>query len=182
MAAPVLLLGLIFSLALLRIHDERDEAASGRDVKAVWVPALALLCFAYGLAVMAFFRANEANELSLISLIRHHTARSDCIVIVKNLDPETAGMAPRFDEIFDRRVLVADDLDHLPAGQGRIVILSALPAGVALDLLAQTATGGTGDQSRLHQAADWFNRSIARRQPGDRMDLAGAYFLYEPKP
>jgi hypothetical protein len=103
-------------------------------------------------------------------------------VIVKNLDPETARMAPRFDAVLDRRVVVADDLDHLPASQTPIVILSTAPSSGGLNLLAQTSDGGTNSQSWLRKTTDWFNHSIARRRPGDRLELAGTYFLYEPKP
>jgi hypothetical protein len=182
MAAPLLLVGLIFLLVLLRVHNERDATTSGWDGKAVLVPALALLCFIYGLVVMIFFRANETNELSLVSLVRQHTERSTGIVIVKSLDPETARMAPRLDGEFDRRVMVADDLDHLPAGKAPIVILSTAPSSGVLNLLVQTSDGETNPQSWLRKTADWFNHSIARRRPGDRLELADAYFLYEPKP
>jgi hypothetical protein len=182
MAAPLLLVGLIFSLVLLRVHDERDAAVSSRDVKTVFVPALALLCFIYGLVVVFFFRANEANVLSLVNLVRQHTERSNCIVIVKNLDPETARMAPRFDEVLDRHVVVADDLDHLPASGASIVILSTASSSGVLNLLAQTSGGGANSQSWPRKTADWFNHSIARRRPGDRLELADTYFLYETKP
>jgi hypothetical protein len=180
MAAPLLLVGLIFSLALLRVHNERDAAAPGGSVKTVWVPALALLCFIYGLAVMIFFRANETNALSLAGLVRQHTERSNCIVIVKDLDPETARMAPRLVEMLDRRVVVADDLGHLPASQTPLIILSTAPATRGLNLLAQTSGGGTNSQSWLRKTADWFNHSIARRRPGDRLELADTYYLYGP--
>ena len=113
MAAPVLLVGLVFSLALWRVQIETRAVTVNKKI--FFLPVTVLLCFIYGVAIVMFFRANEANQLSLIRLIRHSTKRSDCIVIIKNLDPETAAMAARFDEILDRRVAVADDLDHLPA-------------------------------------------------------------------
>lgn len=182
MAAPVLLIGLVFSLALLRGGQQEAAATSPLKIKRFLVPILALLCFIYGLAVVVFYRANEVNELSLIRLVRHHTARSDCIVIVKNVDPRTAGLAARFDEVLDRRVLVADDLNHLPAVKSQIIILSAVPMNGAVGLLAQSSDDEAGSGSWPHQAADWFNRCISRRQPGDRLELAGGYFLYEMKP
>jgi hypothetical protein len=185
MAAPVLLVGLIFSLVLLRLRIEDAAAMTGRETiqpGILFPAAISLLVFIYGMAVMVFFRANETNELSLVKLVRQHTERSNCIVIVKNLDPETARMAPRFDAVLDRRVVVADDLDHLPASQTPIVILSTAPSSGGLNLLAQTSDGGTNSQSWLRKTTDWFNHSIARRRPGDRLELAGTYFLYEPKP
>jgi hypothetical protein len=182
MAAPVLLMGLVFALVLLRVNHESTVAAPNWEVKKFLVPTVVLLCFIYGLAVEIFLRANEVNTLSLVNFIRHQTNRSDCIVIVKNVDPQTARLASRFEDVLDRRVMVADDLDHLPVGKDRIIILSAVPSGSALTLLAQTSGGGASSQSWLHQTTDWFNRSIARRRPGDRLELADTYFLYETKP
>jgi hypothetical protein len=184
MAAPVLLAGLVFSLVLLRVRTE-DSTTTGKKAvsheKTLLLPAIPLLCLIYGLAVMMFSQANGTNQLSLVRLIRHHTKRSDCVVILKSLDPETAKLARRFDEILDRRVVVADDLGHLPASRDQIVVLSSLPLSSAVDLLAQSSADETSSQSWLHKIANWFNHSIARRRPGDRMELADAYYLYELK-
>ncbi len=180
MAAPVLLVGLVFSLVLLRVHPESSSAAPGRMNGSLLLPAIVLVCFIYSLAVVEFFRANGLNGLTLAGLVRHHTERSDWIVVVKSIDPQTTEIAPRLDEHLDRHVLVVDDLDHLPAGRD-FVILSAVPAG-GLGLRAQASVGGPASQSLLQKTGDWFNHSIARRQPGDRIDFAGTYFLYETKP
>ena len=182
MAAPVLLAGLIFSMVLLRAQKENPATALGRKTHGFLLPATALLCFLYGLAVVGFFRAHELNGLALAGLVSHHTARSECIVIVTNLDPQTAKIAPQIEYHVDRRVLVVDDLEHLPAGSGRIVILSAVPADGALALRAQVSGGDAAFQPLMQKMCAWFTRVIARRQPGDRTDYAGTYFLYEAKP
>jgi len=143
------------------------------------LPANALICFLYGLAVVGFFRANELNGLALTQLVSHHTARAEFLVIVKSLDPKTAEIAPQISYNMDRRVLVVDDLAHLPANESRLVILSAMPAGGALMLRAQG--GSAGSQPLMQEACAWFSRVISRRQPGDRTDYAGTYFLYETK-
>ena len=185
MASPVLLAGLIFSLALWRVHIGPLAVARGRTVpqpRALFLPAIFLLSFIYGFAVMMFFRANETNQLSLVKLIRHHSKRSDCIVILKNLDPETAKMASRLDDIFDRRVSVADDIGHLPESKDQVVVLTSLPLSGAWNMMAQSSTDGTKSSSWLQHTANWFNHSIARRRRGDRLELADAYFLYKPKP
>jgi hypothetical protein len=36
------------------------------------------------------------------------------------------------------------------------------------------------DREWANKVADWFNHSIAHRVPGDRMELANTYFLYQP--
>jgi hypothetical protein len=177
---------LIFSVTVLRICVESSPATTNQEIishkKPLFVLTFSLLCLGYGLAVMVFFRANAANELSLVSLIRHRTERSDCIVVVKNVDPKTAQMASRFDGVFDRRVVVVDDLKDLPAIEGHIVVLSAVALNHSLELVAQTSSGESNSRSLLQKAAAWFNHSIARRRPGDRLELAATYFLYEFKP
>jgi hypothetical protein len=185
MAAPVLLVGLIFSLVLLRVHMAIARASASGEIiprqSILFLPAASVTCFIYGLAVVMFLRANEANQLSLIKLVRHHTRRSDYIVILKNVDPATADLAPRFDIDLDRHVGVAADLAHLPASKDQIVILSSVPLNGALKLLAQTSTDEKSSPPWLHKAANWFNHAIARRRPGDRLELANDYFLYETK-
>lgn len=182
MAAPLLLVGLVFSLTLLRAGAERDAPASLRKIPGWMVPGVFLLCLVYGLTVTTFSRAKSADGRMLVSLVRQHTDRSDCIVIVKSLDPRTAQIAARLDETLDRRVVLVDNLDHLPAGDSRKVILSAVPATGGLKLRAQTADSANAANSWPEAVGDWFNRAISRRQPGDRMDFARAYFLYEPNP
>ena len=182
MAAPVLLVGIIFSVVLLRAREESQAAAPGWNGKHLLMPAALLLCFVYGLTVIIFFRANGTNERLMTSLVRHHTARSEFIVIVKSLDPQTAQIAARLDEVLDRRVVVADDLDHLPAENKHMVIMSANPTTSGLNLRAQMNTAATASPSWLTRVGNWFNHTIARRRPGDRLDLADNYFLYEAKP
>ncbi|HEX5398473.1 MAG TPA: hypothetical protein VFY06_05430 [Verrucomicrobiae bacterium] len=182
MASPLLLMGLIFSLVLLRTHVETD--VTRLPVKTTFIPAIVPACFGYGLAVLIFFRANEANQLSLVSLVRHHTQRSDCVVILKGRDPQTAQMAQlitQLPEVLDRRVVVADDLKHLPPNSGNVVILTAVPSAGVLKLLAQTGIAGES-KSWTHKIADWFNRDIARRRHGDRLELADHYYLYSFNP
>jgi len=185
MAAPVLLAGLVFSLALLRGRLEHGEPAAGfkhpAPAKNCQLCLLCALAFFYGLGVLLFFRANETNSLALIRLIRHHTDRADAIVIVKKTDPQLAQMADRFDELFDRHVVVVDGLNDVPKAGGHVIILSA----VAIDSLAPVANNrgaGAGSASLMRNVSNWFNRNIARRKPGDRLELAEAYYLYEPKP
>ena len=185
MAAPVLLVGLVYSLAVLRIHVASDTVSTPRPTAHARVSFLAgaipFFAFLYCLAVLIFFRANAANELSLVNLVRHHTERSACIVIVKGLDPQTAQLAPRFDELLDRRVVIIDDLHHLPGNQGPVVILSSVTLKDSVTLLAQTSGNGTSPRPWLQATVDWFNHSIARRRAGDRLELGNSYYLYRPE-
>lgn len=182
MAAPLLIVGVVFSLVLLRSRPENSGAAPATPAPKMWLPVVLLVCFIYGLMVVEFFRANGPEGRVLLQLVRQHTQRQECIVIIKSLDPETALIAGRLGESFDRRTLVVDDLDHLPADIDGMVILSARPAENGLHLRAQTTASKATMERWLAKSADWFNHNIARRQPGDRMEVAGAYFLYDLKP
>lgn len=171
MAGPLLLVGVVFSLSLLKV-------SLAEKIPQKIVPITALICFIYGLAVLMFFHANQANLLSLAGLVRAHTARSDIIAVVKNADPKTAALAYRLDEFLDRHVIVVDDPKDPAAGKNHCVVLSSVKLNGSLTLIAQSSAA---PQSPLNRVDDWFNHSIARRNPGDRLELSETYFLYEPK-
>ena len=118
MASPVLLVGALFSLALLRALT---PLGSFDKIPLAVVPAATVFCFLYGLAVLIFFRANELNSLSMVALVRENTPRSDDIVVVKSADPASAPVANRFDEEVDLHVVVVDDFNSLAA---EVTILS----------------------------------------------------------
>ena len=185
MAAPVLLVGLVFSLALLRGRLTGSANSAGfKPAAPARAGILVLFCtmvFAYGLAVLLFFRSNETNTLALLGLIRHHTDRGAAIVIVQKTDPELAQMAARFDELFDRHVVVVPDLPQVPAVGGHPIILSAATLADAT-LVARNGGAAAGSGSVMRSVSAWFNQNIARRKPGDRLEIGETYFLYEPKP
>ncbi len=72
MAGPVLLIGAIFSLTLIRVPTVERNQSEGR-ISPGFTWALAVACFLYGLAVLAFFRTNETQLLSLTHLVREQT-------------------------------------------------------------------------------------------------------------
>lgn len=171
---PVLLVGSMFSLALLRVPTiERDKGAGQVSHGFTW--ALGMLCFVYALAVLAFFRTSQAQVLNLAQLVREHTARSDTIVIVRNVDVATARVADRLDRLLDRHVTVVDDVKGLTAEKDHRTILSAVPLNNSLILIAQSTAH---PHSGLKKVTDWFKRSIAPR--ANRPELSDTYFLYGP--
>ncbi len=176
MSSPVLLVGIIFSLALVRAPHCAETTKADR-VPFKIAMTVAVLCFAYGSVVLACFRANEMDTLMLVRLVRQHTTRSEAIVILKKSDPKTAGLAGRLEEPLDRRIIVADDLKDLAAEKDHDVILSAVQLNGSLRLIAQSTAHS---RFRLSGLVAWFDRTIARRRPGDRLDPPGTYFLYAP--
>ena len=188
MASPLLLVGLIFSMALARELEQNtgfttyysaNNPSSGlRNI------CILLLCFGYGLSVFFFFRANERNTLALVNLIRHTTERSDVVIVFQELNPETTLLAPRLSEMFDRNVILVKELGDLPVRETGVVVLSAKPLAMSVPpdrfaVLGQTYRSGR--LSYLWAISDWFNRSISRRQPGDRLEVADQYFLYRER-
>lgn len=175
MAGPVLLVGAIFSLAALRasttgeVRDIREKT----PLKVAYV--VALLSFIYGFAVLTFYRANETELLMLIKLVREHTARSDTLVVLR-ADSDTAGLVDRLEEPLDRHVVVMDNFEE-PSAQGHCVILSSVTLDGAPRLIAKSTAES---HSWLTHVTEWFNRSIAHRRSGDRLELPGTYYLYAP--
>jgi hypothetical protein len=174
MASPVLIVGAVFSLALLRM--EMPPGVTDKIPLAV-VTAAALFCFVYGLAVLVFFRANMVNQLSMIALVRENTTRSDDIVVVKSADPASVAWANRFDELLDRHVVMADDFNGLAAEKSRYFILSSVPINGPFAIAAKKTVD---DHQWANKVANWFNHSVAHRLPGDRMELPDTYYLYRP--
>jgi hypothetical protein len=175
MSGPVLLVGSIFSLALLRKQPVEASESRPETIPFKWIPPLMLLCFGYGLAVLMFFRANEMDMLALAKLVRQHSPRGDSLVIVKSADAATASLADRLDEPLDRHIVVVDDFNGLSNVGSPWMILSSVKLDDSFTLMAQSAAHS---QSFLTRVADWFNHSIAKRSRGDRLELSGNYYLY----
>jgi hypothetical protein len=175
MAGAVLLVGLVFSVALLRAPapEGREEARQKYSFKQVLV--FTALCFAYGLIFMVLFRANGASRLSLDQLIRNHTARPETVVVLEKNDPVVAAQASRLEEPFDRHITVITNLQDLAGEKSQWVLLSSARLDDSFSLVAQSEAPA---KSGLSKVGDWFNRAIARRNPGDRIDVAAVYYLY----
>jgi hypothetical protein len=141
----------------------------------------ATICLVYGLAVVLFYRANGSDGRNLIGMVRHHTARPDWVVLVKSLDPVTLSLGERLDGNIDRHVVVVDDLKELPAGQ-KFFILAEMPMDDGQLVAESQAGSGGGLDAIMQKTANWFNRTIAHRKPGDRPEFAPHYYLYRPAP
>jgi hypothetical protein len=73
------------------------------------------------------------------------------------------------------------DLKELPAGQN-ITILTAAPMNGGQLIAQEQAGAGFGLDKLLQKTVDWFNRTISRRNPGDRPEIAAHYYLYRRAP
>jgi hypothetical protein len=173
MAGPVLVVGVIFSLVLLRISASGQPPNASESVSFQIIVGVALLCFVYGFAVMTFFRVNEIRLLTLVRLVREHTARSDSLIVLKT-DSGTVPLVDRLVEPLDRRVVLVDNVKEI-AEESHWVILSPVELNGPWALAAQS---DASSRSWLTDVADWFNHSISKRAPGDRLELSQTYYLY----
>jgi hypothetical protein len=177
MAGPLLLVGLVFSLALLRLKPPGSVKEVPEKISFKFAPALALAAFVYGLALLVCFRANENHLLFVTQLVLQNTARSDVIAIVKANDPATASQAGRLYEPADRHMVVVDDFSALAGETNHWFLLTSINPGSSFKLVAQSAPPS---QSWISKPGEWFSRFIAKRGADDRIDLPGPYYLYVP--
>ena len=100
--------------------------------------------------------------------------------MAEDIDPETATLAPRFPDLFDRHVVVVNDLSSLPPRENGAVILSAGPLVEVsrFTLLGRTYASDVKSNLLASKLTTWFNYFIARRRQGDRLDVGAGYFLY----
>jgi hypothetical protein len=134
---------------------------------------------AYAVSVIFLFRIHNANELSLVKLIRGHTARSDLIVIASDRDSETANLATRLPPLFDRNVVVVRNLKEWQDIHSRNFLLSASDLREKLRLTARNARDPVANWPLLQGALHWYSKNFARRNPGDKMSFPDTYYLYE---
>jgi len=179
MTPPVIIVGLIFSFNLLSAGQVETKPVTGGGLKRL--VSTTAVCLLYGLAVVFAYRANGAEGRVLTGLIRHQTARTDWIVLVKNLAPITMQMADRMDSTLDRHVVVVEELKDLPVGQG-LAILTEMPMEGGQLLAESRAGSGAGLDAVMQKAALWFRLHIAHRRADDRPEFAPHYYLYRPAP
>ena len=188
MASPLLLVGLIFTMAIAqrRLPFSLARAVLPGEWR-TFAKGLGVLfiCVLYSITVISLYRTNERNIFALVSLIRLNTGRSDTVFVSSGRDPRIATEAKRLSEAFDRHIVIVKDLD-----------LASMPAGaVVLSQKSQDIIGSEAKLTFVNQTfpkagagswviglTRWFNSSVARRSPGDRMDIGEQYFLYRVAP
>ena len=165
MAAPMLLPGLVLSLAVL---FKRHAPEKTGDEKAAAGRLLLVGSLFYALVILGAQRAYHAGSLELAALVRQHTARTDIIVLVANTDPQMAAQAKTISESCDRRVVVLPDLQTpLVAGGNQWVLSSANLAG-QLPVVAQSEKSPLLSLPLIRELSFWYAQKISRRGAQDR--------------
>jgi hypothetical protein len=88
-------------------------------------------------------------------------------------------METRLPQLLDRRVILVPSADQasLAALPGNWAILTGVPPSGKV--FARTDDGETSS-AVAKRLLDWYSRYIAKRQPGDKPEVGGNYFLYQP--
>jgi hypothetical protein len=118
--------------------------------------------------------------LSLVSLVRGSTARSDVIAVASSMDSGSGDLEKRWPEMLDRWLLpvdlkrLQDPKQPMPAS----FLLSNAPLETGWPMVARSAADSMGSWRLIQESLKWFTKHIARRKPGDRLELAETYYLY----
>jgi hypothetical protein len=188
MSVPMLLVGVVPSLRLLLAREAAPAAEpqppTGRKMLA---PAAFLAgCFAYSAVVMLMQSVHNAEINTLLNMVRHHTRRSDVIVLVQTTDPKMVAEAKTQTVYMDRRVVVVKDLSEWSGEAERAFVVSQAKFE-QLPLVARTAQPAAASWPLVRDLLDWYATRVARRLPTEHHFRFGATcYLYElsgaPKP
>jgi hypothetical protein len=184
MAAPLLLLGCVLSLLIMAAPSDsttsRDTSllAMSSSRTGIWKPSWlvgAIAAFCFGLVVVVAVRVHNFSLISLVTLVRQDTHRSDEILISAARDPQLARVADRLDQAFDRRVVVVNTLPASEnSGPGILLTASPLENGER-----EVGRMRSADQSPLiGRPLAWFSKHIIRRKAGDKVEIGETCYLY----
>lgn len=180
MSSPFLLLGVILSFAVWVGTRTTPDTVVKADEPPGWRWSTLAVVFAYSFLVLEFYRIHNADELSLMKLVRCSTERSATIVISRASDPALAGIAERLPELFDRHVTVLDSIPNSDSGVTNVFWLTAAAAQGYKLAAASTDGDNAIDKAPVIAAPlKWYSRFVARRRPGDKLEVAEKYYLYQ---
>lgn len=184
MAAPVLLVGALFTLSLLRDPNRSPAAAAPAQPASkphsaswAWTSLAATFCFSF--LVMTFYRERNGQFFPLVEILRKATPRSESIAVTRELTPEFANDQLRMEETLDRKLAVSDKLPSIERPSAAHLIISSKALGDEWQLLATAPAKPREVIPGSKNLLDWFGRVISRRKPGDRLEAAvEQYYIY----
>jgi len=164
MAAPMLIPGLVLSLAALLKRNPAENAGGQKKFFAGLFLAGSLV---YALLILGAHRVYHAESLELTALVLQHTQRNDTIVLVQNLDPQMAEQTDALAESCDRRIVVLPDLNApRPAGEN-LLLLSAAPLA-QLPLVAHSEKSALRALPLVQPLSTWYAQKISKRNAQDQ--------------
>ena len=180
MASSVLIVGLVFSLALILPQLEAGPAEPGyREL--LWVMGATAYCY----LIVATFSVNSADADRLITLVKQHTPRNGTIILSRTVDTSGFHQLERFNDQFDRTVILpADGPAKEPDGSGsdRTFFLSNETVSALGEPVAQTHDRKGLLTGAISAGLDWYRTHISKRSAADRLSLSETYYLYRYSP
>ena len=180
MAAPVLIVGLVFSLALILPQLEAGPAEPGyREL--LWILGAAAYCY----LIVATFNVNSADADRLITLVKQHTPRNGVIILSKTVDTSGFHQVQRFNDEFDRTVLLPKDgqaTETDGSGNTPTFFLSNEKVPALGEPVAQTQDRKGLLTGAINAGLEWYRTHVSKRSATDRLSLSENYYLYARTP
>ena len=178
MAGPVFICGIVFSCRLLL--DQAPPVAPAESEKGTFRAALswawpAVLGLAYSLGILLCLRVNTASVDALVRLTGH-TDRQAVIYFSPQTDPWLAANTKRLD-LLDRVIKPLPE-GNLPTKTADQFLLTSQTSPAYGTALASTQSEPDFFSPFVARLLDWYRVHVAKRAPGDRIEVNQVLFLY----
>lgn len=175
MSVHFILLAIVLTAALGM--DFAEATSTGGETRLTTCLVWLVLTTVYSTIVLFVGQARNERMLALADFIVGHTTRSTTIVIRRDTDPTLVDFAGRIANMVDRHVVVTNGPDDpiLAASPSGLSVLSADHA-ITGKVLAQTGLE-TNSSPVVKSLITWYAGHIARRRPGDQLDIPGKTFF-----
>jgi hypothetical protein len=180
MASPFLLLGAALSLSVLFEMEPKGITIApyfALRKPFAWAGVAASFCFA--LVMLVSYRMNRAALDLVRDVVQQGTARSDLVVVAREISPELSADRALAD-LLDRRLLALDKLNEVREVAEAGILLSTRELAEDWSLVAKSSPP-TGQMFQLLQKPlQWFQSKVSRRE-GTRISAPRTYFLYRAR-
>jgi hypothetical protein len=187
MAAPVFVVGMVFTLKLLTREQPPLPAdaqpAPADTFKPVATSAFVLCSLVYAVGVSLMYRAHNSDFITVLRMLQDHTARSDTIVLVENTDTKLPMEAETIGVYGDRHITVVPNLQDIgtSALRGNAFVLSAAEMP-ELPKVARTEEMAIRSWPLVRLLSELYARRIAKRSAVEQhFKLGTTCYLYKLK-
>jgi len=182
MAGPPLISGMIFSMALLERRRESVPVESPALAGNPFAIRAALLmgAFVYMFVILLASRAYLGGVPELVDLVTDNTSRHSLILLAPDLPAQVIDQSGRMAGIFDRKVAFYSDWKGGSARpEGGVYVLCSTPRQEKeLQQVASTHAGGQLGRNFFRSFFSFYQRHVARRNAGDKLEVDSPYYLY----
>ncbi len=173
-ASPIVMVGIIFSLALI-LPGLKNAAP------AVVPCSLAPAAFIYCYLIVMFLGVNDETN-RIVSLVCRNTERRDVIIISASRDPDLFKYASRWSLKLDRKVFEEAERETHPLTAGSRAYQLTLTPNETLGspINAENCPIPWG-QPAIKKILHSYRTHIAQRETGDRLEIESPGYLYKLK-